>query len=68
MNSPNRHFCNDDNSLSIRMENLMMAYTWKIEDKYIIVPKKKGVFEMKCSLICEEYYESDVQFIKVIVE
>lgn len=67
-NLPNKHFYNNDNSLSIRMENLMMGYEWKIEEKYIIAPKKKGVFEIKCSLICEEYYESDVQFIKVIVE
>lgn len=68
MNSPNKHFYNDDNSLSIRMKDLMTGYEWAIKDKYIIAPKKIGVFEIECSCICEEYEESDVQIIKVIVE
>lgn len=68
MNSPNKHFYNDDdNSLSIRMEDLMIGYEWAIKDKYIIAPKKKGVFEIECSLVCEEYYKSDLQIIKVVV-
>lgn len=65
---PSRHYYNDDNSLSIRMEDLMTEYEWKIKDEYIIAPRKKGVFEIECSCICEEYEESDVQIIKVIVE
>lgn len=68
MNSPNKHFYNDDNSLSIRMQDLMTGYEWAIKDKYIIAPKKIGVFEIECSCICEEYEKSDVQIIKVIVE
>lgn len=68
MDAPNKHFYNDDNSLSVRMENLMTEYEWKIKDKYIIAPKKKGVFEIECSCICEEYEKSDVKVIKVVVE
>lgn len=68
MNLPNRHFYNDDNSLSIRMVDLMTGYQWEIKDKYIIAPRKKGVFEIACSCICEEYEKSDVQIIEVVVE
>lgn len=68
MNAPNRHFYNDDNSLSIRMEDLMTEYQWEIKDEYIIAPKKRGIFEIECSCICEEYEKSDVQIIKVVVE
>ena len=68
MDAPNRHFYNDDNSLSIRMEDLMTEYQWDIKDKYIIAPKKRGIFEIVCSCICEEYEKSDVQIIKVVVE
>lgn len=68
MDAPNRHFYNDDNSVSIRMEDLMTGYQWDIKDKYIIAPKKRGIFEIVCSCICEEYEKSDVQIIKVIVE
>jgi hypothetical protein len=68
MDAPNRHFYNDDNSLSIRMEDLMTGYQWDIKDKYIIAPKKKGVFEIVCSCICEEYEQSDIQIIKVVVK
>lgn len=65
---PFKHFCNNDNSLSIRMDDLMTGYKWEIKNQYIIAPRKKGVFEIKCNCICEEYEESAVQFIKVIVE
>lgn len=67
-NSPNKHFYNDNNSLSIRMNDLMTGYEWAIKDKYIIAPKKKGEFEIVCNCICEEYEKSDVQIIKVVVE
>lgn len=65
---PFKHYYNNDNSLSIRMENLMTGYKWEIKDEYIIAPRKKGVFKIGCSCICEEYEKGDVQIIKVIVE
>lgn len=68
MNLPNRHFYNDDNSLSIRMQDLMTEYQWEIKDKYVIAPKKRGIFEIVCSCICEEYAKSEIQIIKVVVE
>ena len=66
--SPFKHYYNNDNSLSIRMEDLMTGYKWVIKDEYIIAPRKKGVFEIGCSCICDEYEKKDVQIIKVIVE
>lgn len=65
---PFKYYKNNDNSLSIRMENLMIGYKWEIKNQYIIAPRKKGVFEIRCICICEEYEKSDVQIIKVIVE
>lgn len=50
------------------MEDLMTEYQWEIKDEYIIAPKKRGIFEIECSCICEEYEKSDVQIIKVVVE
>lgn len=68
MDSPDRCFYNEDNSLSIRMENLMTGYRWNISDKYFIVPKKRGTFKIECSFMCEEYAESMKQTIMVVVE
>ena len=43
MDSPNKHFYNDDNSLSIRMENLMMGYEWSfLYNSSIGNSKKEG--------------------------
>lgn len=68
LEAPDKHFINDDNSLSIRMGDLMNAYTWSIKDKYILIPKEKGNFEIECHFVCEEYEEVDIQIIKAIVE
>lgn len=68
MDSPYKHFYNDDNSLSIRMEDLMTGYTWSIREKYILVPKEKGIFKIVCSFMCEEYDKRVEQFIQVVVE
>lgn len=68
VDSPNKYFFNNDNSVSIRVADLMIGYTWSIKDEYIIVPKKKGVFEIVCNLVCEEYKESTKQVIEVTVE
>lgn len=68
ISSPNRYFINDDNSISIRMDNLMHEYEWDINDEYIIVPRKKGEFEIECHIICEEYSREQIQIIPVIVK
>lgn len=68
MNSTNKHFINEDNSISIKMNNLMHEYEWNIDDEYIIVPKERGSFEIECHIICEEYSEQQVQIIPVVVK
>lgn len=68
MDAPNKHYYNDDNSLSIRMKKLMTGYTWTIKNEYILVPKEKGLFEIECHFICDEYGEKDVRIIKVVVD
>lgn len=61
-------FYNDDNSLSIRMEDLMTGYAWNINKKYFLVPKKRGRFEIICNFMCEEYEEDVEQIVEVVVE
>lgn len=65
---PDKHFYNNDNSLSVRMEDLMTGYTWSIKDKYILVPKEKGIFSIICRFMCEEYDRTMEQIIQVIVK
>lgn len=66
--SPRRCIYNDDNSLSIRMNKLMTNYTWSTGEKFYIVPKRRGEFEIVCRFMCEEYSESVEQIIQVIVQ
>lgn len=68
LNSPNRCFYNEDNSFSIRMDDLMNEYTWSTGEKYYIVPKKRGTFDIVCSFVCEEYEKSIEQIIRVVVK
>ena len=65
---PNKHFYNEGNSISIRMENLMNGYTWEVEDAYILVPKKRGTFEAECHFMCEEYEETVIQKIQIVAD
>lgn len=67
-NTPTKHFINDNNNLSVRIDNLMIGYSWSIEDKYVLVPKTRGTFEIIVQFVCEEYGESKIQKIEVIVE
>ncbi len=66
--NPNRHFYNEDNSISIRMGDLITGYTWTVHNEYILAPKEKGNFEIKCRFMCEEYSEIITQIIDVTVE
>ena len=66
--SPRKCIYNDNNSLSIRMNKLMTNYTWSTGERFYVVPKRRGVFEIVCSVICEEYSESVEQIIRVVVQ
>lgn len=68
INSSQKCFYNEDNSLSIWMDDLMTGYKWNISDRYFIVPREKGTFQIVCSFICEEYDENIEQIIQVVVE
>lgn len=67
-NSPNQYYYNSVHSISIRMEDLMTDYTWNTGEKFFIVPKQRGEFEIVCSYVCEEYEKSIEQIIKVVVK
>lgn len=67
MDYANKHFYNDDNSISIVLEDLLNSYTWSVKDKYCVVPEKRGNFEVKCSMICEEFSEVKTQIIQFMV-
>lgn len=68
LHSTNKHFYNEDNSISIRMEDLITGYTWSVHNKYILAPREKGNFEIECNFMCEEYSEIITKIINVIVE
>lgn len=67
INAKNRDIFNEDNSISIRMKDLLNEYTWNVSDKYFIVPIRKGIFEVKCSLMCEEYCCTEEKIIQIKV-
>lgn len=68
MNSPNKCFYNEDNSFSIRMEDLMIEYTWNTGKNYYLVPTQRGTYDIVCSIVCEEYEKNISQIIKLVVK
>ncbi len=62
------HYLKDNNHLCIRLSDLMTSYEWSIENAYVLVPKRKGTFELTCSFMCDDYEETRSQKIKIIVE
>lgn len=68
LNSPRKHYINEDNSITIRMDNLMTGYSWKVNNEYILVPMNRGTFSIVARFICEEYENAEIQEIQVIVE
>lgn len=58
----------DDNVLYINREDLMHKRQRTIDDKYCIVPLKKGEYNIICRIICEEFEDEIEQVIPVIIK
>ena len=58
-----------ENIIEIRINDLLHTNEVVFDDEdFVIVPKKSGSYEIKVSVICEEYETRDEFFIPVIIE
>jgi len=58
-----------ENIIEIGIDDLLHTNEIVFDDEdFIIVPKKSGSYEIKVSVICEEYETKDEFFIPVIIE
>ena len=46
-----------NNSLTIKINDLLHTRQREVKEKYLLVPLVKGVYDIKVSVICEEYVE-----------
>lgn len=59
----------EDNTIEINIDDLLHTNELNFEDEdYIIVPRKAGSYEIKVSIICEEYETRDEIIIPVNIE
>lgn len=58
----------DDNVLYINRKDLMHKRKRTIDDKYCIVPLKRGEYKITCRFICEEFEDEVEQAIPVIIK
>ncbi len=58
----------ENNTLTIKVNNLLHTRNIVLSEEYRVVPLKPGNYEVKVSIICEEYEEKDIYIIPLIVE
>lgn len=58
----------EDNKLHINRDDLMHKRQRVINDKYCIIPLKKGEYNIICTIICEEFEDEIEQVIPVIIK
>ena len=58
----------DNNSITIKINNLIHTKCIRFEDEYKIVPMTSGIHKVEISIICEEYELEDKQIINLKVE
>lgn len=56
-----------DNELTVRSNSLMHTRETFYSEKFILVPKGIGDFEVNINIICEEYTEPDIQVFEIKV-
>ncbi len=54
-----------NNAINIHLDNLLHKKKYNFADKIKLIPLNKGVYEMKISIICEEYTDK-MEYIKQI--
>ena len=57
----------ENNSSDIRIDKIIHTDSESIKEFYF-VPSKKGTFQVKCQIMCEEYLRPDVQYFTFHVE
>ncbi|MGE7988546.1 hypothetical protein [Lysinibacillus fusiformis] len=55
----------EENDATIRCKSLIHTRRRTFDEKFIIVPLKSGVFEVKVKIICEEYLEPKSSIITI---
>lgn len=65
--SSNREIFVQKNSMSIKIKELLHTVE-EISGIYYLIPSEKGLYEMKVSIVCEEFTEEDIQKLDVIIE
>lgn len=58
----------EDNKLHVNGQDLMHKRQMTIDEKYCIVPLKKGEYNIICRFICEEFEDEIEQVIPVIIK
>lgn len=65
--SGNREIVVRENCMSIKIKELLHTVE-EITGTYYLIPSEKGLYEIKVSIVCEEFTEEDIQKLKVIIE
>ncbi|RDU34718.1 hypothetical protein DRW41_22090 [Neobacillus piezotolerans] len=63
----NRDSVLNNNIVTIHIKELLHTRTFKLDDVYTLVPKSPGEFEVKVSIICEEYSKQEQYTIPLII-
>jgi len=58
----------EENLLIIKIPSILHTRGFELDKKYKIIPLKPGIFELKASIICEEYEDKHTFTIPLIVE
>ena len=65
--SSNSEIVVQENCISIKIKELLHTVE-EISGTYYLIPRKKGIYEMKVGIVCEEFTEEDIQKLDVIIE
>lgn len=65
--SGNREIVVRENCISIKIKELLHTVE-EITSTYYLIPSEKGLYEIKVSIVCEEFTEEDIQKLNVIIE
>lgn len=65
--NPNHSSKIENNKLNIWIKDILHTRAKKFNNKFVIVPLKKGDYKIKVSIICEEFKEEEVMNIPVSI-
>lgn len=56
-----------DNALEIEVNNILHTRNVEFEGEYVVVPLQKGQFEVKITIVCEQYTEKQIILVPVVI-